>query len=348
VTGPGFGDGTGILYSRSTDGGKTWSKPVALRLDLINTVLNDKQSITADPNDARFVYAVWDRLVSPPSGRSTPIATEHAIGYRGPTWFARSTDGGNTWEPARIIFDPGTVNQTIGSQIVVRPTGELVNGFDLLFNFKNAKGVRGFNIAVQISSDHGASWSPAIIVDKHFVAGVRTPGDDLPVRTGDILPEIAVDRSTGPHRGRVYMVWQDGRFKGGRAGVALSFSDDGGRSWSPTRRVDDVSAAAFTASVDVNDSGEVAVTYYSFAPDTPTTATALTDYRITHSSDGVNFAPSQTVGAPFDMKTAPVARGFFLGDYEGLDHLGDSFHLFFARTTGSATNRTDIYHASAG
>ena len=41
-------------------------------------------------------------------------------------------------------------------------------------------------------------------------------------RTGDINPEVAVDRTTGA----VYLVWQDSRF-GPRSSIALSQSDGG-------------------------------------------------------------------------------------------------------------------------
>jgi len=64
-----------------------------------------------------LAYAIWDRLEFP-NENAAGQAGEHAIGFRGPTWFARTTNGGASWEPARQIFDPGQVNQTIGNQIV--------------------------------------------------------------------------------------------------------------------------------------------------------------------------------------------------------------------------------------
>src|SRR5690606_2294343 len=94
-----------VLVSRSRDQGRTWSPARTLVLEG-GDVFHDKQTITADPNDSRFVYAVWDRV---------------SLANFGPTWFARSVDGGDTWEPARPIYDPGVNRQTIGNVIVVLP-----------------------------------------------------------------------------------------------------------------------------------------------------------------------------------------------------------------------------------
>jgi hypothetical protein len=127
-----------LLASKSTDGGLTWSQPKVVIRDTDANVFNDKQTITADPHDSNYVYAVWDRLVFPHE-RASVQSSFRALGYRGPTWFARSTDGGDTWERARMIYDPGQVNQTIGNQIVVLPNGDLVNVFDLIYNFKNPR-----------------------------------------------------------------------------------------------------------------------------------------------------------------------------------------------------------------
>ncbi len=85
-----------IVVSKSTDGGRSWSAAVALRTDG-GANFNDKESLTADPTDARYVYAVWDRLT----------------GNNGPAWFARTTDAGATWEPARNVYDPGPNSQTL-------------------------------------------------------------------------------------------------------------------------------------------------------------------------------------------------------------------------------------------
>jgi len=335
-----------MLVMRSPDGGLSWDDPITLKRDENPNVLNDKNTMTADPFDADFVYAVWDRLESPPGSPPAPQAGENALGYRGPTWLARTTNGGESWEPARKIFDPGTLNQTIGNQIVVTGSGDLVNAFDLIHNFKNAHKTRGFSIAVIRSEDRGATWDGhETIVDHHFAfQGLVIDPDDpntntRRVRTGDILPEVAAD----PDSDAVYLVWQDFRF-GPRSSVAFSQSPDGGKSWSQTVRINqtpnlanDLDEQAFTPMVRVSDDGTVTVTYYDFRHNTPDPS-LLTDAWAIHchaATDDCTDPSSWTdevrlTDASFDMKQAPFARGSFVGDYVGLDTDGTSMFPFWS------------------
>ena len=48
------------------------------------------------------------------------------------------------------------------------------------------------------------------------------------------------------------------------------------------------------------------------------------------------------------MRTAPDAGGFFTGDYEGLDHFGNTFVPFFVlANSGNTANRTDAFATTA-
>jgi hypothetical protein len=61
-----------ILVSKSPAGsaGRQWSAPITLKRDTNPAVFNDKESITADQNNANYVYAVLDRLVFPNEART--------------------------------------------------------------------------------------------------------------------------------------------------------------------------------------------------------------------------------------------------------------------------------------
>ena len=328
-----FSPNNAVLVSKSSDGGASWGKPAVVIRDASPFVFNDKESITADPRNARFVYAVWDRFFFDPVTRQ----------FGQPTYFSRTTNGGRSWEPARAIFDGGDGTGTISNQIVVLPDGNLVN----MFVFFPAVGPP--EIDVIRSRDHGATWSASIKVAEVDTVSVFDPETGSYIRTGDIIPDIAVDMESG----KVYVVWQDGRFSGfAHDDIALSVSSNGGRSWSEPIRISQNprDGPAFTASVAVAEDGTVGVTYYDFRSNTPDPDTLWTDYWLVRCSDscrnGNRWTSETHLSGPFDLRVAPEAGGLFVGDYEGLAAVGNGFLAFFVKTnTGDLDNRTDVIAA---
>ena len=325
TSGQAFGSGSAsaMLVARSTDNGRTWSAPATLIRDGA-AAFNDKNTLTADPFDARYAYAVWDRLI--PSGG-------------GPLMFARTVDGGASWEPARAIFDPGANAQTIGAVVAVLTNGNLATLFTRI-DYVNGRNVA--SLWVLRSTDKGATWLAPIRIADMQAVGAFVPETQLAIRDGSILAQIAA----GP-AGELYVVWQDARFSGGQIdAIALSKSVDGGLTWSAPVPISTVAAVqAFTAQVHVARDGTVGVSYFDLRGDTNDAgATTPTDYWLARSRDGGATWSETRIAGPFDLQRAPNARGLFLGDYHGLASIDTTFLSFFAQTTQDGdANRTDVF-----
>ena len=345
-----------ILASKSTDGGLHWTQPATLKSDTDEALQNDKELITADPTNSNRVYAVWDR-------------TNEEGGQ--PVWFARTTNGGRSWEPAKIIYDP-TPGFTIANQIVVLPDGTLVDMFfegpagaaeepDRPFARPNTTAAPlqeedDSFVRIIRSTDHGKTWSKPLTVAQIDPADIVDPDGHQPLRTADIVPDIAVDS----HTGRLYVVWQDARFTQSGAAIMLTSSGDGGRKWTDPVRVSKTpdsapqgNGQAFTAMVDVAAHGGIGVTYYDFRRNTAGPG-ALTDYWIVTCNDGSRCIRGgaawreRHLGGSFDVTLAPDAGGLFLGDYMGLDHVGSAFRSVFTMTHPIPGNQQDEFVTKVG
>jgi hypothetical protein len=136
---------------------------------------------------------------------------------------ARTTDGGASWEAARVIFDPGPQSQTIGNQIVVLPNGTLVNFFTQLDPGPNNTQVA--TIRLIRSTDRGGSWSAPVTVAGVTALGARDPLDDGGVLLqldngpgqslvlgleGPHLADQRVDLAAQPPEGQDPVVAEDG------------------------------------------------------------------------------------------------------------------------------------------
>ena len=334
-----------ILVSKSADGGDTWSEPTTLISETSAFHFNDKESITADPGNASIVYAVWDRSRFP--SEHADFNALRSAAFRGPATFSRTTNGGATWSMPRNIMPTNANLFTIGNQIAVLPDGSLVDVFELFHGSGRQPSPNQYTESLMRSTDKGLTWSQVIDISLDRSVAVRDPDTGAAVRAGAGLPDVAVD----PKNGTIYVVWSDSRFSGGvRDDVALSKSTDGGRTWSAPVKVNKtpLPVAAFTPSVDVAADGTIGVTYYDFRNNTPAPG-ALTDAFIVHSHNGgATWRENRLTPTSFDIEQAPVARGYFLGDYEGLTSAASTFMPFFTQAVTAPTDPTDVFFTTVG
>ena len=104
---------------------------------------------------------------------------------------------------------------------------------------------------------------------------------------------------------------------------------------------------AFTPAIRVDDDGNVAVIYYDFRNNVAATPRLETDVWMVRSTDGgATWREERVTPASFDMRAAPVANGYFTGDYIGLAAEGTRFNPFWSASENDADG-TDAFGAVA-
>ena len=344
-----------VSAATSRDGGKTWGNVQTIVAYPNAQFSTDKNSTTADPVHAGVAYTVWDTLIAPTDNPDDHI---HAAAYTGPAQFSKTTDGGVTWSPVQTIIGSGNRQQTIGNIIVVDPRTDTLYDFTDLIVPPNTpfQGVQSnTEVAFVKSIDQGATWSAPQVIAPFNSTGVIDPNTGQAARTGNILQEVAID----PSNGNLYLVWQASsnfakNVKQGASTfdneVMFTSSANGGNTWAtPTAIVGPATYPVFTPTIAVNSNGTVAVTFYDSRELSATnTTTWPTDYWVIFSKNGnASFGNEQHVAGPFNMMAAPVARGFFTGDYEGLAAVGSSFEALFIQTNCGGFDSTSPQCARA-
>ncbi len=290
---------SGIHVRRSHDG-VTWQPAVPV-VDHINTVMpmEDKPWMATDRSASSphrgNLYVAWTRFDV--YGSADPTHRTHI-------WFARSKDGGRSFQPPfRISDDSGGAkdddNTVEGAVPAVGPGGEVYVAWS---------GPKG--LVFDASTDAGWTFG----VDR--VLTPLTGGWDIPVpgiERHNGMPVTATDVSGGKDRGSIYVNFIDER--NGDTDVFLLASRDGGKTWAaPVRVNDDPKGAAqmFTwMAVDQVD-GSVNVVFYDRRGLTGT----MTGVTVARSIDGGRtFVNHKVPVEPFDCCT----RSPFLGDYNGID-----------------------------
>ena len=352
----------GMTYNRSTNGGVSWEPAIRLVTDPVGRFLNDKNSITADPNDADFVYAVWDRLQVSEGSIQNP-ENVIGLGFKGPIYFTRTTNGGDSWEPARKIYETGANKQTLGNQIVVRPQGELFDFFADITNSSNRRGGIGpVKLSYIRSDDRGQTWTKPVRIDDMIpmsliredtpidVEAVACPDPSdqgaCPIRAGDLLPEVAVDPGNGnlvrsldgcslrrrpvrrrPRQHRLHHV--HGRRE------HLVVPDQGQQDADDRAQLRPTGLHAVRACLEQwNGRGHLLRPPQQHAGSRDARYGLLRcELRLCteNCADPASWEEARITPASFNIRNAPYARGYFLGDYMGLASAGNNFAAVFGQ-----------------
>ena len=309
-----FGNGNGIngtqmAVAKSTDGGKTYPSVTFFSFENGTNHFNDKPMITADTNGTSpfrdNVYIAWD------------AASGGSIG--GGVRVGASSDHGASFSITRAD-DPSGPGRSIGASPAVGPNGEVYVAWnDYVANA----------IVFNRSFDAGHNWTvPVTISTKTLPFDLRIPAEFN--RGALVYPSLDVDRSNGPHRGRVYCSWMD-LTPANVTDIFISYSDDNGSHWSTPARVTDqfafkVDRFNHWMSVDPTN-GDVNVAFYDTRNDT-TGARFQTDYYLARSTDGGVTFPGPDVRVSTISSNEHDCGGLFpcdginygnqQGDYEGL------------------------------
>jgi hypothetical protein len=248
----------------------------------------DKNWITCD---------TWP--LSPHYGNCYTEWDDNGLGNR--VLMSTSTDGGLTWGPA---VAPQGFPSGLGGQPVAQPNGNVI------VPYEGGAGIRSLR-----STDGGATWQdfPVSNVTDHGVAGN--------LRTSP-LPSAEVDAE-----GKVYVVWQDCRFRSGCTSndIVMSTSTDGMAWTAPVRiPIDVVTSGADHfipgIAVDRSTSGStarlaLAYYYYPLAGCNASTCD-LTVGFVSSTDGGTTWAQPRTVAGPFKLAwIAQTDQGPMVGDY---------------------------------
>src|SRR3954470_8316369 len=312
-----------VLVNRSVDDGRTWSAPVRIPPPVAKGVSLDKNWTVCDSHVASPFYGhCYTELDNFAAGDLELMST--------------STNGGKTWS---VPIPTAGHDKGLGGQPVVQPDGTVVVPF-LSLNGK----VEAFT-----SRDGGQSWSKGV-----QAAGIRSHGVDGGLRTSP-LPSAEIDGN-----GRVYVSWQDCRFRAKCSSNDIVFTTStNATTWSPPARVpiDPVTSGVDHfipgLAVDPATSGSrahLALTYYFYSDATCGGACRLEVGYISSPDGGAHWGPATTLAGPMSLsQIADTSQGSMVGDYISTSFSGSTATTLFAvgRSQPTATTFDEAMYAPA-
>ena len=322
-----------------------WMAPVIVSKQS-STTFSDKEQIWADnvASSPFFgnTYVCWASYRSQELGRVTPA----------PLVVARSTDGGSTWTQKQVTSasnTPFNTQQGFGrSGCTVRTDS---HGVVYVLADQFAVGMPGHGSHILVKSyDGGKTWTrPRIIssaVDTCFMVqfdgtGFRCVEDGVGGARDDLSSAPSIDIANGAPDGTdatdvIYRTWVDGRDGPAVVHVYVSYSADGGATWSSPAAVEQAGDRGYYSAVALSPDGTDAYLVYN-AFTTPLRQNT-TDPRglvgvVLHADVGASGVPGAwgtlNRGAVGDPRTSSQNNLW-------LEFLGDYVYATATRTYGAA------------
>lgn len=202
-------NGSGVVVSKSTNGGLTWGEPVIVHTDGVDAsgnaldtpFFNDKEWIAVDPRTGT-VYVTWTSFGPSDS----------------PIQLSRSTDGGKTWSapvavnPASSFTTGGITPFSSGSNPVVNARGDLFIAYETAVCQTLAcdQPTDHDAVVVAVSRDHGKTFTNTEVAPNFdFPFNQDTGRDTLTGENFRInsFPQLTID----PVTSLLLVTWADDR-----------------------------------------------------------------------------------------------------------------------------------------
>ena len=320
-----------LLLFRSPDGGANWDGPFPL-------TYMDREYITVDASDGPRRGRVYVN-----GNNRVPRTVSDFVVFQ-------SSDSGRTFAGPGTRKDFGTVQATVMGNSVLATDGSLIGVY--VEAMPASGGPARSSIESIRSVDGGVSLGGTAKIDDYVAGGERKGGL---LGNANAEPMLAIDPTTGRFTNRLYVVWPDRR--SGHSQILFSSSTDNGRSWSPSRRINDNPASdttdQFMPEIAVNRDGVVGVMWYDrrdhpdnlgwdarFIASYDGGASFTASVRV--SERGASFAPGTSrerrqVAAPTDDQQRLIAQ---------INAGRDSFTFMGGDTAGLAADAAGNFHAA--
>lgn len=307
-----------ILVRRSTDAGQTFSNAVLT----VGTPGLDQPTIKAGPGTNANLQSVWiTYLINP------------GLVARG----ARVTGFGAAGAFGAALSIPGSGSGNFGD-IAIGPTGRVAVAYQTP---SGGVGPSTIQVAINTNGNTTGTFGLAAGTVATMVGGFRSiPAQ--PSRTVDAELGLAYDISSGPHRGRLYLVYTDApSTTSNDLNIFVRFSDNNAATWSSAVRVntDAGTNSQFFSKLALDPTtGNIAVVWYDCRNSASNTRVEL--WGTVSIDGGVTFLPEVKISA---APTIGINRGSGneLGDYIGLDFYNNILYPAWADDSNSTGDNPD-------